>query len=742
MRDRVLDGRYRLLERIGSGGMGTVWRAKDERLARYVAVKLLRPAPDASPAGEPEAVERFRREARAAAALNSPYIVPVHDLGMTDLDGAPVPYLVMQLVDGGTLAGVQRETGPLPVDRAARIGTQICRALQASHAAMVVHRDIKPANIMVGPDDAVKVMDFGIAKFIEEVTAAGYVTATGAAPFGTPLYMAPERFRSEPVEGRTDMYSVGCVLYELLTGRPPFHSDSGPALIYQHQHDPPASPRELRPGVPEELAVLVLRMLAKTPQERPTAAEAVTQLVRYAQPGQPAPEGRIPLPQDAQGPPSQANHQAHSGHPAQSGHPGLPPVPPSFGPAPTTTPAGSSGRRGRVVGAWIAAGVAAAVLVTAALIVDPFGDEESAAGGRDEYVIAVEGDFNGEGKKDAVTVANSVKMAVDDINRKDKLPVQLKVRRVDDFGSKGGATQVAEKLVKDDDVIAVVGPATAPDEGMMTKASQLYAEHDLLLLSTWVRLTGDLGSSTFQTMGNPGSYSDQLVRYLNRLSDRRGGPQDIAFVSDEQDFNIERAQELLESGTGYYAGAFSFNTDTELRDVVQQLRSEGYDAVHFTGPDEEFARLDKQLAASRFSGIRITDRDYLGDDYKVKAPWLVVREYCDWLDSFDPLYERQFKGKAVLGGIESYDSGAVVAEAVRKTKDAADTEAARRTVTKSFDTLKHKGLCNKDMRYGRDGFLVNPAMFADVYEKGADEGEELGDLDGTDAREVDFGTLK
>ncbi|MGW6268208.1 protein kinase domain-containing protein [Streptomyces sp. NPDC055060] len=274
MRGRLLDGRYELLERLGAGGMGEVWRARDRSLGREVAVKVFVP-PERSGADEPaQLLARFRQEARAAASLDSPYIVAVHDHG-TDGDTA---YLVMALVQGRSLDRVLRESIRVPVADALRWAADICRALDAAHSAGVVHRDIKPGNVMIAPDGTAKLVDFGIATFMEGATDDSRLTRTGQLPFGSVPYLAPERFRQETGDGRTDLYALGCVLYELLVGRPPF-TGTAAGVMYNHVNDAPLRPSRARAEVPAPVERLVLDLLAKNPADRPGDAGAVLERI-------------------------------------------------------------------------------------------------------------------------------------------------------------------------------------------------------------------------------------------------------------------------------------------------------------------------------------------------------------------------------------------------------------------------------------------------------------------------------
>ncbi|MEU7514876.1 ABC transporter substrate-binding protein [Streptomyces sp. NPDC042898] len=281
MRGMVLDGRYELVERVGAGGMGVVWRAEDHRLGRHVAVKVLA-APEEKPEADRERLYAlFHREARAAAVLESSYIVGIHDHGTAvGEDGRDIPYLVMPLLTGRTLAARLREEGPLAPGEVARVGAQICRALAIAHRAGVVHRDIKPANVFLTDENLVKVLDFGVATFVDAATQR--LTRTGDGPNGTVLYMAPERFKDRPDDPRGDLYSLGCVLYELLTGSPPFMAGAAAALIHHHLHEPPPPIDRARPGLPDGWAELVTDLLAKDPAERPDAGMAIERLEALA----------------------------------------------------------------------------------------------------------------------------------------------------------------------------------------------------------------------------------------------------------------------------------------------------------------------------------------------------------------------------------------------------------------------------------------------------------------------------
>ena len=269
-----LSSRYELGEIIGFGGMSEVHKARDLRLSRDVAIKVLR----ADLARDPTFYLRFKREAQNAAALNHPAIVAVYDTGEAEVDGGPLPYIVMEYVDGETLRDIVRGKGPLPPRRAMEIIADVAAALDFSHKNGIVHRDMKPANIMINRQGAVKVMDFGIARAIAD--SSNPMTQT-AAVIGTAQYLSPEQARGEQVDARSDVYSVGCVLYEILTGQPPFIGDSPLAVAYQHVREDPKLPSLGHPGVPRELDSVILKAMAKNPANRyQSAAEMRADLIR------------------------------------------------------------------------------------------------------------------------------------------------------------------------------------------------------------------------------------------------------------------------------------------------------------------------------------------------------------------------------------------------------------------------------------------------------------------------------
>jgi eukaryotic-like serine/threonine-protein kinase len=266
---QTIAGRYELLEVIGRGGMGVVYRGRDQLLERVVAVKVL-PGESASDA---VLVGRFEREARAVARLKPPNIVAVFDTGQ---DGS-VRYIVMECVTGDSVAQLLNRRGALPVPEAVEIAAQVADALAAAHGAGIIHRDIKPANVMVQPSGVCKVLDFGIARAVAETAMTQTSALLGSAP-----YMGPETAVGETADARSDIYSLGCVLYEMLTDQPPFRGELPAAIIHQHVSVPPRAPSELAPAIPAALDALVLRMLAKDPAERPQAAAQAAAALRAA----------------------------------------------------------------------------------------------------------------------------------------------------------------------------------------------------------------------------------------------------------------------------------------------------------------------------------------------------------------------------------------------------------------------------------------------------------------------------
>jgi serine/threonine-protein kinase len=277
---RLLGGRYELDGVVGRGGMAEVYRARDLRLDRIVAVKTLRE----DLARDQTFQARFRREAQSAASLNHPSIVAVYDTGEDMAGPSPVPYIVMEYVDGRTLRDLLREDRRLLPERAMEITDGTLRALEYSHRNGIVHRDIKPGNVMLTRAGDVKVMDFGIARAVSDAQAT--MTQT-AQVIGTAQYLSPEQARGERVDARSDLYSTGCLLYELLTGRPPFTGDSPVAIAYQHVRENPIPPSRVDPEIPGWADAIVLTAMAKDPGDRYQSAAEMHQDIQRALSGMP-----------------------------------------------------------------------------------------------------------------------------------------------------------------------------------------------------------------------------------------------------------------------------------------------------------------------------------------------------------------------------------------------------------------------------------------------------------------------
>ncbi|MET9610621.1 protein kinase [Streptomyces sp. NPDC006512] len=280
MRGEMLDGRYRLEGRLGNGGMGEVWSAWDERMGRPVAAKLVAPVPAAHGMDSGQVESRFMAEVRSAGNLPHRHTVTVHDCGEAEIGGRRTLYMVMERLDGRTLAEVFRQSGRVPWYRLVDWAGQIASALAAAHARGVVHRDIKPSNVMLAEDGVVKVLDFGIAKFLGETLYREGRTATGT-PVGTPEYMSPEQARGErDVDRRSDLYSLGCLMYHGLTGAPPFRADSQLAVLHRQISEEPAPLAPQVRGLPEELDALVRNLLTKDAGHRPADARLVLAALR------------------------------------------------------------------------------------------------------------------------------------------------------------------------------------------------------------------------------------------------------------------------------------------------------------------------------------------------------------------------------------------------------------------------------------------------------------------------------
>jgi eukaryotic-like serine/threonine-protein kinase len=263
---RRLGNRYELGEELGRGGMAEVFMARDIRLGRTVAVKTLR----ADMARDSTLQARFRREAQSAASLNHPSIVAVYDTGEGPVDKVTLPFIVMEYVKGSTLRDLLHSGNRLLPERAMEITCGVLEALSYSHRNGIVHRDIKPANIMLNAHEAVKVMDFGIARAMGD---SGMTLTQTSAVVGTAQYLSPEQAKGERIDARSDLYSTGCLLYELLTSRPPFIGDSPVAVAYQHVREAPKAPSYYDPAIPAVVDTIVLKSLGKRPEQRYQSAD-------------------------------------------------------------------------------------------------------------------------------------------------------------------------------------------------------------------------------------------------------------------------------------------------------------------------------------------------------------------------------------------------------------------------------------------------------------------------------------
>ncbi len=312
----LIHGRYQLIDLIGRGGMGEVWRARDEALGRHVAVKCLKPlGPERDQAFTGILRERFRREARVAAALQHRGITVVHDFG--EYEG--ILYLVMELLGGKNLSQllVDNRHRPLPVDDVVDMAGQVASALAYTHEQGVVHRDLKPANIMRLGDGTAKICDFGIARLGHDIGFTARLTGTGIA-MGTPHYMSPEQIGGDQVDERSDLYSLGCVLYEIATGAPPFDLEDAWSVLVGHRDTEPEAPRGHRPELPGYLDRIILDLLAKDPDERPRdARELGRRITEGALPGRGTyvPTVRATLIEPSAGVPAQPRDPERSAQP-------------------------------------------------------------------------------------------------------------------------------------------------------------------------------------------------------------------------------------------------------------------------------------------------------------------------------------------------------------------------------------------------------------------------------------------
>lgn len=278
----ILAGRYEIGDALGFGGMSEVRRGRDTVLGRDVAVKIMRP----ELARDDSFYQRFRREAQNSASLNHPSIVAIYDQGEEPTADGALPYIVMEIVEGDTLRDIVKMDGAMDIDRSLGVMADVCGALDFSHKKGIIHRDVKPANIMISRDGAVKVMDFGIARAVSDATST--LTKTSSV-LGTAQYLSPEQARGETVDARSDLYSAGCVLYEMVTGEPPFTGESPVAVAYQHVRETPQPPSSVNPQVSRYVDAVIMQAMAKNPENRyASAGEMRSDLLAVLSGGRPS----------------------------------------------------------------------------------------------------------------------------------------------------------------------------------------------------------------------------------------------------------------------------------------------------------------------------------------------------------------------------------------------------------------------------------------------------------------------
>lgn len=354
-------GQYQILELAGKGGMAAVYKAHQPSLNRYVALKVL----PAYLAQDEQFVVRFRQEALAAAALRHPNIMVIYDVGQDQ----NLHYIAAEYLEGNTLAQVlEQQRGPLPLPRIVNIINQLASALDFAHQRGLVHRDVKPSNAFVGMDDHVTLMDFGIVKAL---TGGMQMTRTGAA-IGTPEYMSPEQAEGRAVDQRSDIYSLGVVLYQVLTGRVPFEAKTPTQILLAHVAQPPTPPTHINPAIPRAVEAVVLRALAKRPEERWTSAGEMAQALARAASGVSAPAyvapTVIPSRSSPTPPPSYAPPSSYASPSSYGPQPATPPPPPPAAAQPYTPPPPPVARSGRAVNWLLWGGLGAAALAFACIL--------------------------------------------------------------------------------------------------------------------------------------------------------------------------------------------------------------------------------------------------------------------------------------------------------------------------------------------------------------------------------------
>ena len=338
---REIAGRYRILAKLGEGGMGTVYRAEQISLKRTVALKLLRP----DVGGSEMLLRRFNAEAEAVAKLSHPNTVNIYDFGQ-DVDG--LLFIAMEYIEGQSLRQAIHNEAPLPIRRALNIASQICASIADAHARAIIHRDLKPDNVMLQErgrtKDVVRVLDFGIAKLRDD-TRANYAMTQAGDMLGTPQYMAPEQIRAEPIDGRTDVYALGCILYEMLTGRLPFEAPTVMALLSKHLMETAPPPSQRRPDLqlPPVIDDLVMSAMAKNPAQRPPTMEQLGEMIGALLATMPPDSGVATAPVSVPHVPTPPAYSAIHASPTAPAQPFTPSTPPpsgaAYAPVPLPPPA-------------------------------------------------------------------------------------------------------------------------------------------------------------------------------------------------------------------------------------------------------------------------------------------------------------------------------------------------------------------------------------------------------------------
>ncbi|WP_189106402.1 serine/threonine-protein kinase [Streptomyces camponoticapitis] len=747
MRGRLLSGRYELVELLGAGGMGEVWRARDRELGREVAVKLL-----GAPGDEGERKEqlaRFRREARAVASLDSPHIVAVHDHG-TDGDS---PYLVMALVDGRTLHDVLAESGRVSLADALGWAVDVCRGLEVAHAAGIVHRDIKPANIMVTGEGVAKVVDFGIAKYTEERSSDPQLTRTGQAPFGSVLYMAPERFQQRNGDGRTDLYALGCVLYELLAGRPPFVGHAA-GIMYNHLNDEPLRPSRARAELGPEVDRLILSLMAKDPDDRPSDAHAArVELERLRDGGDRDGEGKAevapvavvaeppspPVPVPAPAPVVVGRTEPENARPstrprvvAKVSSP-LPPPPPP---------------RGRRRNALVGAAVALVVLgIPTGIVLSSSSSSSSSSSGTapvggpsaamaEEYVVGVAYDWSIDESYGEERAA-IVEAAFRDVERTTDKRLPVRVVPVKDDQE----TPATELLDTYPGMIALIGDTSSVD-GMETGFDERMAAIDTCK-------EGSGPDYSFGMMPSEFEVGEQEGRYLRGAYDT-----DKVIVGSDYHWDDKLAEEdpnhlklghgLREAGVEAGESA-AYPEEMDEADVTRDVQDNRPDAVTLPNSRQREGWVDALKKSGQLMLVQ--------DNYEASCDSEDDHEYSDAHDKLVPdgtlrfrsfhderqpkadceLFPRVCAAPASLkkkfearGAVELYDGTLVLAAGIQRVmadgtlpepggKDE-DPEGARVALRKMMDAVDVKGLLGR-YRF-KDHQALDRPVWIDVREKG------------------------